>query len=185
MSGKGSGYLNSWGYLAVKRANIKSDSLLFGDSIILDINATKKSNREDIPEKYVAIDRLFGNVNPYATNDTIFIMQSVNAMGLCNLSYQASLLDRIPVKDYKHISLPEDALPAFMFPQGLRLELRDRNEYPLPSFFTFVFTDQDGKHMYVACLKFYEEVKKDDLLPAFQQIWGNDSVCRIVSLFLI
>jgi hypothetical protein len=179
VSGKGSGYLNSWGYLAVKRANIKSDSLLFGDSIILDINATKKSNREDIPEKYVAIDRLFGNANPYATNDTIFIMQSVNAMGLCNLSYQASLLDRIPVKDYKHISLPEDALPAFMFPQGLRLELRDRNEYPLPSFFTFVFTDQDGKHMYVACLKFYEEVKKDDLLPAFQQIWGNDSTFDI------
>lgn len=176
VSGKGSGYVAPWGYIAVKRASMKPESFLLGDSIILDINCVKKSNREDIPEKYVAIDRLYGNANPYANNDLIFIQQTTFALGLCNLEYEPFLLDRIPTKNYKHIALPEDALPAFMFPHGLRLDLCDRHQYPLPSFFTFVFTDQDGKHLYVACLKFYEEVNKEDLLPAFQEIWGEGKV---------
>eukprot|EP01033_Poteriospumella_lacustris_P001369 gene1367-997_t len=176
MSGKGSGYIAPCGYIAIQRAAIKPDSKLVGESLILDINAVKKSSLDEIPEKYVAIDREHGNANPYATNDIIFIIQPVTAIGLCNVGYEASLLDRIPTKDYKHLSLPEDALPAFMFPHGLRLELCDRNQYPLPSFFTFVFTDQDGKHLYVACLKFYEDVPKEDLMAGFRQLWGDDEI---------
>lgn len=176
VSGKGSGYIAPCGYIAIQRASVRPDSKIVGDSLILDINAVKKSSLDEIPEKYVAIDREHGNANPYATNDIIFIVQPVTAIGICNVGYEASLLDRIPTKDYKHLSLPEDALPAFMFPHGLRLELCDRNQYPLPSFFTFVFTDQDGKHLYVACLKFYEEVAKDDLMAGFRQLWGEDEV---------
>lgn len=176
VSGKGSGYIAPCGYIAIQRATTKPDSKIVGESLILDINAVKKTSLDEIPEKYVAIDREHGNANPYATNDIIFIIQPVTAIGLCNVGYEASLLDRIPTKDYKHLSLPEDALPAFMFPHGLRLELCDRNQYPLPSFFTFVFTDQDGKHLYVACLKFYEDVPKEDLMAGFRQLWGDEEV---------
>lgn len=176
LSAKGSGYITPWGYIAIKRASMKPEASIVGDPIILDINAVKKSSKDEIPEKYIAIDREHSTSNPYSSADIIYIMQPVTALGLCNVGYESNLLDRIPTKNYKHLSLPEDALPAFMFPHGLRLELCERSQYPLPSFFTFVFTDQDGKHLYVACLKFYEEVSLEDLLPTYNQIWGEEKV---------
>lgn len=176
VSGSGSGYLKPWGFFAFKRTTVNSEMYLVGDPMIIDITVIKRASKEEIPEKYTAIERDGGASNPYSTNDVIYAVQSITAMGLCNLAYEANLLDRYPLKDYKHLVLPEDALPAFMFPHGLRLELCELNEYPLPSFFTFVFTDQDGKHLYVACLKFYELVKKEDLMPTFQQLWGTEKV---------
>ncbi len=41
----------------------------------------------------------------------------------------------------------------FAFPHGLRLTISEEGQFPLPLFFTYVFTDAEGKHFYVACLQ--------------------------------
>jgi hypothetical protein len=58
----------------------------------------------------------------------------------------------------------------------MKLELCESNQYPLPSFFTFVFTNQDGKHLYVACLKFFEKIDASTLHDVNQDVWGESKV---------
>lgn len=64
----------------------------------------------------------------------------------------------------------------FAFPNGLHLSLEDAGQFPLPLFFTFVFTDADGKHFYVACLQFYEQVEDVDLKEVFKEVHGEGQV---------
>lgn len=44
-------------------------------------------------------------------------------------------------------------------------------DYPLPDFFTFVFTDVKGRHLHVACLRFYEIVSKEEYLSVFENTY--------------
>ena len=67
----------------------------------------------------------------------------------------------------------------FTFPHNLELAYSKVNEYPLPLFFTFVFTDQDGQHLYVACLKFYEMINLSEVFPVFQSIYGDEAVSHV------
>lgn len=69
----------------------------------------------------------------------------------------------------------------FAFPNGMHLSLTDAGQFPLPLFFTFVFTDADGKHFYVACLQFYEQVAEADLQATFREVHGPDTVSQSVS----
>lgn len=203
VSGVGSGYLKPWGYFAIRRAESTFDPLRAGDSIILDIAVVKRdgNSREEIPEGFRPIERDSLNssasaINPYSSSDNLFVIRTALSPGLCNVSYEPRLLDRYPEKvsisiisfnlyltisympkDHSQVILPEEALPVFAFPKGLRLKATARGEYPLPSFFTFVFTDQDGQHLYVACLQFYESLSRKDLLPAFEELWGKEQVC--------
>lgn len=71
--------------------------------------------------------------------------------------------------------MPEDALPVFAFPRNLPLQVNSFHEYPLPVFYTFVFTDQEGHHLYAACLKFYESVPLSDLEDTAKSIYGEDA----------
>lgn len=64
----------------------------------------------------------------------------------------------------------------FAFPNGMRLTLAEAGQFPLPLFFTFVFTDADGKNFYVACLQFYEPVTDADLQDTFRQVHGEGQV---------
>ncbi|RYH32736.1 hypothetical protein EON65_00110 [archaeon] len=80
------------------------------------------------------------------------------------------------LQDQKDAPLPAEALPVFAFPRHLRLIRSKKNEYPLPVFFTFVFTDQDGKHLYAACLKFFEAVPAELCMPVVKGIYGDNFV---------
>lgn len=64
----------------------------------------------------------------------------------------------------------------FAFPDGMRFTLAEAGQFPLPLFFTFVFTDQDGKHFYVAALQFFEQVSQDSLSKLFKSLHGEDQV---------
>ena len=59
--------------------------------------------------------------------------------------------------------LPAKEMSLFAFPYGLRLEFANENKFPLPVFFTFVFTNADGDHYYAACLRFYEKISSDNV----------------------
>lgn len=106
------------------------------------------------------------------------------AMGICDLAYEAVTLDRYPLKDYKGLPLPAEALPVFAFPRYLRLQVSSISQYPLPIFYTFVFTDQDGRHMYAACLKFYEAVDIQDLNEVMKDVYGEEQVLTFTLLSL-
>jgi hypothetical protein len=80
------------------------------------------------------------------------------------------------VQDHDKLELAATGLPMFAFPNGMRLTLADAGQFPLPLFFTFVFTDADGKHFYVACLQFYEPVTEADLQETFRKVHGDDQV---------
>lgn len=74
------------------------------------------------------------------------------------------------------MELPEEALPIFAFPRNLRLQVNSLSEYPLPVYYTFVFTDEKGRHQYAACLKFFEKVPLSDLDHIAKDIWGDELV---------
>ena len=61
------------------------------------------------------------------------------------------------------LPLPVNELPMFVFPHGLLLKHDKKQSFPLPDFFTFVFTDIHGRHMYTACLRFYEVVPQREI----------------------
>ena len=62
-------------------------------------------------------------------------------------------------------------LPLFVFPHGLRLlESRD-GFFPLPVFFTLIFTDPKGEQYYAACLQFYEVVPLAELMEVGKQVF--------------
>lgn len=88
-------------------------------------------------------------------------------------------------QDYKGLELPVNELPMFAFPNDLRLTYGSRNRFPLPVFFTFVFTDQNGGHLYAACLRFYEVVSYDDLLPVFNQVYGETPHVRFLIVWCL
>jgi hypothetical protein len=68
----------------------------------------------------------------------------------------------------------------FAFPNDLRLTYSSLNRFPLPVFFTFVFTDQNGAHLYAACLRFYEIVPVEDLQPVFKEVYGEEQRLEIL-----
>jgi uDENN domain len=61
----------------------------------------------------------------------------------------------------------------FAFPSDMRLSYNSNLQFPLPVFFSFVFTDVKGDHLYTACLQFYEAAPMEDLEDIFQRIYGD------------
>jgi len=47
---------------------------------------------------------------------------------------------------------------------------------PLPTFFSFVCTDEHGKHFYVACMQFMEELSPADILTLLHAVYGPGEV---------
>ena len=62
----------------------------------------------------------------------------------------------------------------FVFPHGLQLKHCKRQSFPLPDFFTFVFTDVHGRHLYTTCLRFYEVIPHEDIVQFLKLMYGED-----------
>lgn len=65
----------------------------------------------------------------------------------------------------------------------MKLVYASKNRFPMPAFFTFVFTDANGDHLYVACLRFYEAVDVNELSTTCEEICGEKLVRFFCSLF--
>lgn len=63
----------------------------------------------------------------------------------------------------------------FVFPHGLQLKYCKKQSFPLPDFFTFVFTDVHGRHLYTTCLRFYEVIPQSEVQNCFTQLYGDDN----------
>ena len=75
----------------------------------------------------------------------------------------------------------------FAFPHDLRLSYSLTIRFPLPVFFSFVFTSSKGMHRYAACLRFYEIVPKEEIEKVFREVYGPDAVRKkqFFSLFFL
>lgn len=62
----------------------------------------------------------------------------------------------------------------FVFPHGLQLKYCKKQSFPLPDFFTFVFTDVHGRHLYTTCLRFYEVISQEEVEKFFKSMYGED-----------
>ncbi len=60
-----------------------------------------------------------------------------------------------------------------IFQHDLRLRKCSRQDFPLPDYFTFVFTDVKGRHLHAACLRFYEIVPQEEVRNVFSTTYGE------------
>lgn len=69
-------------------------------------------------------------------------------------------------------------LPLFAFPSGMSLSLvrTDVSSSSSSLFFSFVCTDEHGKHFYVSCLQFMEELLPAEVLALLHQVYGSGEV---------
>ncbi|CAM9139007.1 unnamed protein product [Discosporangium mesarthrocarpum] len=113
-----------------------------------------RSKDEHPPPGYRVIQK---DLNKGKFGDVVHLAyQMGGALSLCRLPYRAVILDRYPETDSAMFPFPGDQLPMFVYPKGMLLERRPGNDTPKPSFFSFVFTNVDGRRTYTACLTFYE-----------------------------
>ena len=73
------------------------------------------------------------------------------------------------------MELPEVELPLFVFPHGLKLIESKEGFFPLPVFFTLIFTDPKGEQYYAACLQFYEVVPMTELTAVAELVFAMQS----------
>jgi hypothetical protein len=108
-NGKQSGYIKPFGFVAIKRALADGFSLFNGEPLIYDICGLKKSYKEDIPDRYIPVERDSQGAWNSLSSDLIFAVRYLPAMGMCNLAYEAFCLDRYPLQ----VSL---LFSTFLFP---------------------------------------------------------------------
>ena len=97
ISGKASAQIKGLGYIAFKRAASTSHALIDGEPLLYDICVAKKSLKEEIPEKYLIVDRDVSiTMSLSIPSDLMFATRKLPAMGLCNLAYKAATVDRYP-----------------------------------------------------------------------------------------
>jgi hypothetical protein len=99
--------------------------------------------------------------------------------GVCDVPFLPQTIDRYPVKDHHDFPLPTGELPMFCFPHGLYLQSKRSTDAPLPSFFSFVFTNMNSERIYVACLCFYEKVPEklaSALRKKFREVHRSDNM---------
>lgn len=172
ISGAFSADLNPGGtsmFLGVEYAPITSESLVHGHRLIDDIMIIGTPTSDESSPGYSVVDK---NLNKNAKGSKLFLAYHHRGpMGLCDLRYECDTLDRYPLRNHSGLELPVQELPIFTFPHDLRIQQCSRQDFPLPDFFTFVFTDVLGRHMHAACLRFYEVVPKEDILVVFEEVY--------------
>jgi len=167
------------GFIAIKRCNGSGASFIQDLNIINDICFFYKSDGEEPPEGYSVLNisklsRLDRFSNKQKKYNEFMAFNMINGLGICDLRYESVTLDRYPSEDHKGISLPMKELPMFAFPHDLRLKYSEEGRFPMPIFFTFVFTDTMGDHIYAACLRFYEKVPRAEIERIFQYLYGKE-----------
>jgi hypothetical protein len=166
--------------IAVQRGSRSFDSYVAGESIIDEIlivlTASEENSGEDeeFPDGYdcVSFSNGVGYCGDARNANATLAVRYRNPMGIADTRFKASVLDRYPLQDIKQSPLPANELPTFVFPHALRLKFSTMRRFPLPTFFTFVFTDAKGGHMYAACLRFYEELTSAEVKRLLTLLYG-------------
>lgn len=144
-------------YLAVRYAHVDETSFRFSiPPVLADLCLCSDEKGGSAPMEYTVLPRPLSRLG--LPNENIYLAyQQGPSAGLCDIPYEAYSLDWFPHEaTYEDFPLPQNELPMFCFPKGVVLKHQKRNDTPMPSYFSFVFTSIDGDRVHVACLQFYE-----------------------------
>ena len=83
---------------------------------------------------------------------------------LNSIEFQSKILNQFPYSDTNEFSISGGDLSKFIFPYGLKLKYSYQKCFPVHESFSFVLTDENGRHMHASCLLFYEEIKSNELV---------------------
>lgn len=145
------------GYVCFKRANTSEISFIAGESMIDEVTVISVANGEELPDNFKEIKVLKAPqtsklLPSYATSSSnsntsseVIIGYHLRApIALANIAFEAATVDRYPLVNHSELPLPELELPMFAFPHGLQLKYSTKNSFPIPIFFSFVFTNMKG-----------------------------------------
>ena len=110
---------------------------------IQDVIVVASGRGESVPDGFLLIDKSL-NTRRLAVKMCLAVRRAA-PVGLCDLPFKASILDRFPRQDYTEFSLPESMLSMFSFPEGLRLKRASRLDAPQALYFNYVMVDNHGK----------------------------------------
>lgn len=157
-------YLNPIGFLAIRRSPNNFQQIINGLPSIDRIDVVLATERDLVPENIHFTNVVFQQTIQEAPDFGVSITYRPQPpIGIKNLEYECDTVDRYPRADINGSELPETELPMFAFPHGLHVHFGSRQRYPLPQYFTFVFTNIKGEHFYAECLRFYECISKDHM----------------------
>lgn len=172
--------------LAVKRADSGLKEYFIGTSFVDDICMVHENRKEELPEEYVTIgNKKAGGSHGNGSESFVRIAyRKCSPLGICDLSYECVTLDRYPLADLPNNPLPTKELPLFAFPHEVKLVTAPASSYPLPDFFSMVFTGSKGDYLYCACLRFFEIVDDETLKLSCRSIYGQDIGTEVKDLSL-
>ena len=144
-------------YLAVRRALVDEAAFRFSTPPMLaDLCLCSDKKGCAAPMDYTVLPRVLNKLGLPA-EDIYLAFRHGPSAGLCDIPYEAHSLEWFPHEEtYEDFPLPMNELPMFCFPRGVVLRHQKRDDTPMPSYFSFVFTSIDGDRVHVACLQFYE-----------------------------
>lgn len=144
-------------YLAVRRALVNEAAFRFSTPPMLaDLCLCSDKKGCAAPMDYTVLPRVLNKLGLPA-EDIYLAYRHGPSAGLCDIPYEAHSLEWFPHEEtYEDFPLPQNELPMFCFPRGVVLKHQKRDDTPMPSYFSFVFTSIDGDRVHVACLQFYE-----------------------------
>ena len=119
------------GVLAVKRAHASDVTFIQGQPLVDDICLVLTNEGEEVPEGYVSLDRVSAQKEAGRASKTsqtasrvVLAYHQRPAMGLCDLSYESTTLDRYPQKVQNTSSVLLYSLVISKFTTGFLLFYR-------------------------------------------------------------
>ena len=98
-------------------------------------------------------------------------------LGFCDTAFAASVLDRFPHKDYKHLPFLQEELPLFCYPTGIRLLRRKLRDLAKPECFGFVVKNERGDEIHVSALSFEEPLSNHKMEQLQSWSWRRRRTC--------
>lgn len=131
------------------------------DVVIKSILVISPDKGESCPKDFILLDACL-NANVFAVDDLYLCYRVVT---INRAAYQPEVLNRFPSTDLAYYPFPSGLVAEFCFPQGLTIT----PDIELPSFMSFVFTNEKKEEVYGMCLTFYEQLSESQM-AAYQSI---------------
>lgn len=174
------GYLGQTIFLAVKRmpTEVSSDERYHALQPLVDVCIINASKNESVPRGYEVIPKSTSEGN-WTGNKMYVCIRRGRAFGMLDQSFAATLTERVPRTDRPGFPI-SDEMALLTAPGGLKCQRRVETNVPIPKFFSFVMTKEDGSQIHASCLTFYE-VLDDETVDYLERSY--DAYLRIMSDF--
>jgi hypothetical protein len=167
-------------WLAIRRARLDARD---SPPPLRELCVVIQSKGETFPQGYRLLS---GDLNRGKYGDVVRLGYRVGeSVGLCGLAFTPSILDRYPPVDAAVFPFPQDQLSMFAYPRGVTLKRRSSHDTPKPTFYSFLFTNEDGRRTYASCLTFYEPLAVVSVQALQRELCLEDEIVTDGDCFFI